>query len=62
MEKATVEDWLKLGYSLNESKELTKLSEIGDNMANISAEEASESLMEAMKKFDINDERKQENC
>lgn len=58
MRKTTVEDWTKLRYSLNESKTLVRLSEIDSNMANISAEEASENLVETMKNFNVKDDEK----
>lgn len=47
------EQWVKLGYSEKDSDELEKLSKIGSDMRNVNIEETVDSLVDVMKKYDI---------
>lgn len=54
-----IEEWIKLGYTDEQSKELDRLSRLGgenNNIVNVNL--ASQSLIDTMKQFELNQDDK----
>lgn len=53
-----VKEWMKLGYTKEQSKEFARLSKFGANNNIEDVNSASESLINAMKQFELDNEDK----